>query len=845
MLGTGIASAQENVNPDTPPSTIDGGVAVPLDIEQNSFSFPEVQYYLPEIHDDVATGQYNGTNPLFRQPGDRAEAKPATRDTTTSDSGARSLDTSTGSPKAVDAYSVPTDWAPSEAGGDSVPTWTQNPATAATAANPASGTTANPVQPAGLAGTAQEHPTLAGVLGHAVPVPLAGDVVSELGDEAIEQVNESGSGSDGVGAALPTDPLALSPEGEVEDVAGDIAQDPAAVPAEAFDLADEVTELAISSADDKVEETDGPPAGDLGAGTVSGDLFEVPTSNPVQAFDNGSSSVESALDSTTDDEISDGVETAVAEDAMPILDASVAQAFEALASGGQTAGDYSSISGGDLTTIGDGAADAPLSGDLVEVPADVEASALGEPIAVDESAPEALTSADITPSDVTTPVESSARVYDVPAEVFGNSISNVYTRAPQLTPEETEAANLARGVQIPKSIDSLLESTAVPGLSGLSSLPIQRDTLAPRNLQQAEAPQLPEIPFYTMRGGVPVPSDVLDSALRAATAKAVQLTAEETEAANLARGVQIAKSIDSLLESTDVPNLTAFEVPAQRGPLSPPRVEATIPDAPTVNGVPVPVGQTAGQATDGVNQTAGGVNQVSDGLGKFRGGVDELSRGVGEADLSPSTPSSQSISTRGVAFTDESLPVTPQFGVDRTSDAAALTKMGLPKGSYFDKVSDTSGSNPVGQAERAVNTLSDTAAATSSPVPNQHVNLTEERSFSGSLPVTGDAGFGAVPVIKSLAPLGSSGRNLTSTPTLPVSAPSLPAILPVLPVSQPRAFSEGIPFNDVRFNPTSSYLDVPPLQAVQRSFPAPALAGLDTRTMFGSLDDTVQFERVQ
>ncbi|MCS7483648.1 hypothetical protein ACFFQW_44645 [Umezawaea endophytica] len=844
MLGTGIASAQENVNPDTPPSTIDGAVAVPLDIEQNSFSFPEVQYYLPEFHDGAESDLYNGTNPLFRQPGDRVETKYATRGTATPDSGARSLDTSTGSPKAVDADSVPTNWAPSAADGGTTPAWAQpsgNPATAATATNPAAGVSANPVQTSGFAPDKPQ--TLAGVVGGALPVPLAGDAAAALGDTAIEQVNDVAADaadgqSSGDGSELVANPLQLSPEEEVEDVvSGDAVQDPT----ETFSLVGEIAEPVTSAADERVAETDAPLTVDDGTTTLSGSIFEVPTSNPTQVLDNASSNVESAVDSTPDEaEISDGVESAAAEDAMPILEASIAQAFEALVAGGEAAGGYSSIPGGDLTTITDGAADAPLSGDLVEAPADLDARALGDPVPA-----ETLNTGDVTASDVTAPVQSAVQVYDVPGNVLGDSLTNVYTRAPQLTPEETEAANLARGVQIPKSIDSLLESTDLPGLSGLGRLPIQRDTLAPRNLQQAEVAQFPEIPFSTMRGGVPVPSDVLDSVLRTATAKAVQLTAEETEAANLARGVQIAKSIDSLLESTDVPNLTAFEVPAPRGPLSP-RVEATIPDAPTVNGVPVPVGQTAGQASDGVNQTAGGVNEVSGGVGQVSGGTGKLARGIGEADLSPSTPpSGQSISTRGVSMTGDALPVTPQFAVDRASDAAALTKMGLPTGSYFEKVSDTTGSDPAGQAERAANTLSDTAASVAPAVPNQHVNLTEERSFSGSLPAEGDAGFGTVPVLKSLIPLGSSGRNLTSTPRLPVTAPAAPAVVPAVPVSQPRAMSSGVPLEDIKLNPTSSYADVPIIPVGQRNFPASALAGLDTRTMFGSLDDTVQFERVK
>ncbi|HVV22324.1 MAG TPA: PE-PGRS family protein, partial [Pseudonocardiaceae bacterium] len=40
MLGTGIASANENVNPDRPASPIDGGVSVPVHVDDNAVGTP-------------------------------------------------------------------------------------------------------------------------------------------------------------------------------------------------------------------------------------------------------------------------------------------------------------------------------------------------------------------------------------------------------------------------------------------------------------------------------------------------------------------------------------------------------------------------------------------------------------------------------------------------------------------------------------------------------------------------------------------------------------------------------------------------------------------------------------
>jgi hypothetical protein len=76
MLGTGIASADENVNPDAAPSAVDGGVAVPVDVEQNVVGNPIDQHQLPEAHHeisgdrvsaDVVTGSHSPANPLVRE----------------------------------------------------------------------------------------------------------------------------------------------------------------------------------------------------------------------------------------------------------------------------------------------------------------------------------------------------------------------------------------------------------------------------------------------------------------------------------------------------------------------------------------------------------------------------------------------------------------------------------------------------------------------------------------------------------------------------------------------------------------------------------------------------------
>ncbi len=54
MLGTGIASADEDVNPDAPPSPIDGSVSVPVHLDQNAVGTPLGSHTVPTVNKDVS-----------------------------------------------------------------------------------------------------------------------------------------------------------------------------------------------------------------------------------------------------------------------------------------------------------------------------------------------------------------------------------------------------------------------------------------------------------------------------------------------------------------------------------------------------------------------------------------------------------------------------------------------------------------------------------------------------------------------------------------------------------------------------------------------------------------------
>ena len=53
MLGTGIASADEDVNPDRPASPLDGSVRVPVHLDNNALGTPLGQRYLPSLDKEL------------------------------------------------------------------------------------------------------------------------------------------------------------------------------------------------------------------------------------------------------------------------------------------------------------------------------------------------------------------------------------------------------------------------------------------------------------------------------------------------------------------------------------------------------------------------------------------------------------------------------------------------------------------------------------------------------------------------------------------------------------------------------------------------------------------------
>ncbi|MET8761991.1 chaplin family protein [Lentzea sp. NPDC004782] len=63
MLGTGIASAQENVNPDAAPSPVDAGVSVPVKVDQNNLGTPVKSLNVPKIDRTISTDRVTSAVP--------------------------------------------------------------------------------------------------------------------------------------------------------------------------------------------------------------------------------------------------------------------------------------------------------------------------------------------------------------------------------------------------------------------------------------------------------------------------------------------------------------------------------------------------------------------------------------------------------------------------------------------------------------------------------------------------------------------------------------------------------------------------------------------------------------
>lgn len=131
--------------------------------------------------------------------------------------------------------------------------------------------------------------------------------------------------------------------------------------------------------------------------------------------------------------------------------------------------------------------------------------------------------------------------------------------------------------------------------------------------------------------------------------------------------------------------------------------------------------------------------------------------------------------------------------------------------------------------------------------PDTSALLPTERSFGGELPLS-NGSFGVNPIISGLLPLDPSARSLPTLPAAPIALPALPLVVPFAPIAQPRGFAPTVPslpipsLGDLPLG--ADAVKVPKVPTTERALGTPALAGLDTQSMFGNLQDTLQLPRI-
>lgn len=701
-------------------------------------------------------------------------------------------------------------------------------AVAGAANSSATSSTANCAEAGGFTSTNGKGSTLSGNLADApvaLPVSGGGNAVSAIGNTAAHHTNnvtaEAGDGTytDGDKSVLGANTISAAPAGAV-DVCGDavagvgnatalcgnnvtsktggyngttgndsvgagnIAQVPAVVPAEAYGLAAGVAGSPTSITDEhKVISSGGTPNsmddngtvssnivtaptavgaqvfGDAVAlvgnpnsatasdtkltaggpsnatghhGSASGNIVQAPTSNPAQVFGdtvvaggNGHSNVVSTLASTAGgDATSDGAEGAIAGNVVSAPEASAIQVFgDAVGVGSNVESDAAN----DYSSVAGG--DVTTTGDRGSLSGNGVAAQAAAPVQVFADTVTGAANGDSNTFGATKVVaggDSTTSAQD--ASVSGNLITVPANAIPSVGGEPITAAGIAKTTS-----DSTLVSTA------------GGETETSGNGGALTAHDVP-VPVEAAAQVYDVPVEVLGKATALVYTKTTQSTGEEADearATDVARGVDLPVGVDSLLGANEVPSLANLNR--------------------------LPVGSEM-LSTFPVNQLPG---------------TDQLT----ELDLP----------TSGLG-----LPATGDLGVP-TTDELAL------------------------------------------PTSDLGLGQEEERSFGGTLPLIG-GNLGFTPVIQGILPLAPAGRSLPTLPAAPVATPALPVVVPVVPVAQPRAL--GTPALPALPTPSLSGLkldaigDVLKATGNERSFGAPALAGLDTQALFGSIEDTIQMPRI-
>jgi hypothetical protein len=385
MLGTSIASADENVSPDRPASAIDGGAAVSPHVEDNAVGTPVGQVRPPAVNRTIGTDGVTGT---------------ASRPISTPAAGVPGASGAPGAVGLLRANRARTDIVvPVDVSGNvlaeqgATPVQVNGNAIAGAGGAHTRSTTASTATSNGTIGTDGAGGSGSGnivALPTAVPAQAFDGGLSVVGNGSTTGFNDTTAGSGGAATA----------DGSGGTVAGDVVHAPVAGPVQAF---------GVAAASPGNEEAD---------------------------------SLNNTYTTAGDDTVTSGDHGAFAGDTVTPQITQVEQVFGVgLAGAGNSTADgfnnTATRSGGDVRTSGEWGA---LSGDLVDVPAtDVTqtpadgVAAAGHQRTLARSTTSAVsggssaTTGDGTTDDgvpVATPVGVPATVFRVPVEVLGSAIES-------------------------------------------------------------------------------------------------------------------------------------------------------------------------------------------------------------------------------------------------------------------------------------------------------------------------------------------------------------------------------------------------------------------------------------
>ncbi|WP_158853029.1 beta strand repeat-containing protein [Saccharothrix deserti] len=549
-----------------------------------------------------------------------------------------------------------------------------------------------------------------------------------------------------------------------------------------------------------------PPKANGKHGSVSGNIVHAPTSNPAQVFGdsivgvgNGSSETNSRLDSRSGGSATTtGDEGSLSGNVLSLPEASSPQVFgSAIGAGGnaesKSRNEFGSHSGGDVQTSGN---DGSFSGNGIGAQQSVPLQVFGDAVTAagnGESQTDNKT-AIIAGGEHLTSADDSAW--------SGNLFTAPTAVAPSAQGDAVTAAGLADSATGSRSDSKSGGKTTTSGYGSATAHDV-------------------DVPAEAFARLVGVPLDVLGTATTNSTDDN-RLRTGEDKAEDPVRGIQLPAVVDSLMRATELPNLDVLRyLPEYKRLLSTLGLDE-------LRGLPI-----HGVTGNGLQKVGPPVRDLVTKARKTQFGNPVLAGSqLPEADqptqLLPALPETPALPDASELVDRSALPhLTDQLPTIDALKQVKQVRHGLP---------------PVTGATRAVARKLPGVSSLSSTV---RPDTADERSFGGTLPLVGD--LGTTPDLQNLplngSPLGvSQGRSLS---TLPVAAPApLPFVVPVPGVAQPRTAAPVMAPVGV------SGLDVSPVQDSARPaevldhVEAPALAGLDARSVFGSLEDTTVMPRI-